>query len=507
MTTKPNILLIQADQMTPLLMGTYGHPVVQTPNIDRLAAAGVRFDAAYSPCPVCGPARACMVTGKYTSSNRAYDNAALLPADEPAIGHYLTLAGYDAVVSGKLHFVGPDQLHGFNRRLTPDFYPADFSWTWMMTGDGTPANQAHNYVGEGVEIDKWNNEVSYDEEAHLRALEYLHAKGLQIERGAEEDEVVDPFFLWVSYQYPHDPFWPPQELWDLYNDDDIDIPSMPENLNETYSAMDRWLNEYHGVAREEMLKDPESIRRVRRAYYALITYIDRKVGELIAAIERSGLADNTVVIFCSDHGDMLCEKGMVQKRGFYEMSSRVPLIMRFPDDFKRGAIYDEPVNLIDLLPTFWDLAGTPDEARLPMDGRSLIGLLDGSDVDDWETFSENHADGMIEAPCFMLRQGRYKYIYIHGHEDQLFDLENDPGEWHNLIVQPDFVDTAARMRDRILARFDPDAIAADVQRSFRQRTLINAAMKRNKVSWAYQSQFDPVRAITARTLRRGEHAL
>lgn len=135
-----------------------------------------------------------------------------------------------------------------------------------------------------------------------------------------------------------------------------------------------------------------------------------------------------------------------------------------------------------------------------MDGRSLMGLLDGTDADAWETFSENHADGMIETPCFMLRQGKWKYIYIHGHDSQLFDLEADPGEWANLVGDPDCADIAAAMRARILARFDPNAIADDVQRTFHQRKLIDRSMKRNRTAWDYQPQYDPGRPITQRCL-------
>ena len=128
MDGKPNVLLIMADQLTPLLMGAYGHPVVKTPNLDKLVASGVRFDAAYSPCPLCAPARAALMTGTFISRNEVWDNAAPLASDVPTIAHYLTNAGYETVASGKLHYVGPDQLHGFRRRLTTDIYPSGYTW-------------------------------------------------------------------------------------------------------------------------------------------------------------------------------------------------------------------------------------------------------------------------------------------------------------------------------------------------------------------------------------------
>jgi choline-sulfatase len=488
-----NILLIQADQMTPFLSGAYGHPVVQTPNLDRLVREGVRFDAAYTPHPVCAPARACMVTGKRVSTVGAWDNAALLPADEPTMAHYLTNAGYDCVFAGKMHFVGPDQLHGFRARFSNNIYPADFRWTWMMTEHGGPVNQAHTYVGDAIHVGRWNDALAYDEEAQRHSLNYLRARGVAAREAREQGETPQPFFLFTSFHHPHEVFWPSQELWDLYEDAEIAVPSLPDDLDATYSQLDRWLNAYHGVHRAETLKDPESMRRVRRAYYALVTYVDRKVGQLLEALEHTGVLDDTLIVFTSDHGDMLCERGMVQKRTFYEWSARVPLIARFPGGWQAGRSVPEPVNLIDLLPTFLDLAEVPPEDRLPYDGRSLIGLLDGSDAEGWETFSENHADGMVEAPCIMLRRGPYKYVYIHGYEDQLFNLATDPDEWHNLVADPEFADVALAMRSHILETFDPDAIQGRVMRSYRRRMLIHRAMQRNGTSWAADPAFDPTR--------------
>lgn len=491
--TRPNILSIQVDQMTPFLTGAYGHPVVETPNLDRLVREGVRFDAAYTPHPVCAPARACMVTGKRVSTVEAWDNAALFPADEPTMAHYLTNAGYDTVFSGKMHFVGPDQLHGFRRRFLSNIYPTDYRWTSKMTRHGVPGNQAYTYVGDAVHVGRWNNALSFDEEAQLRSLGYLNAMGAARRKAEADDENVPPFFLFTSFHHPHELFWPPEEFWAMYGDEEIEVPTFPNNLEETYSALDRWLNEYHGVQRAEMLKDPESMRRVRRAYYALVTYADHKVGELLDALEQNGFLENTLIVFSSDHGDMLCEKGMVQKRTFYEWSARVPLIMRFPDQWKAATVIDEPVSLIDLLPTFLDLAEVPDNARLPHDGRSLIGLLDGSDTENWEVFSENPSDSMIEAPCVMLRCGRFKYVYIHGYEDQLFDLGEDPGEWHNLIQVPDYLDVAQQMQSRILDVVDPEDVAARVEASYHRRMLIQEAMERNGTSWDPEPRFDPRR--------------
>jgi choline-sulfatase len=492
-----------ADQLTPLLTGVYGHPVVRTPNLERLAASGIRFDAAYSPCPVCAPARASMLTGKYVSNIGSYDNAAPFSAEEPTVAHYLTLAGYDTVLSGKMHFIGPDQLHGFRARLTTNLYAADFAWVPRRgvnpqdraqveyTG---PTGHAFNYLGEAVRVGKWNQYLSFDEETHFRALEYLHAQGVERERAVADGRDPKPFFLCVSYTHPHEPFWPPQAYWDLYKNSEIEIPDFPEDLDSTLSTLDRWLNEYHSVDKPRTLRDPDSIRRVRRAYYALVSYIDHKVGEILDSIEENGFTENTVVIFASDHGDMLVEKGMVQKRTFYEMSSRVPLLLSYPELNAASEFFNEPVSLIDILPTLLDFAGVPQEQRLPMDGLSLLPLVMGREENERLAFSEYHSQGS-HAPCFMVREGQFKYVYIHGFDSQLFDLETDPGEWQNLCGDTAYDEIEKSLKGKMLEQFDPERIERDVMESIRKRELIKRAMGITHQRWDYLPFFDPQKTI------------
>ncbi len=458
----PNVLLVVTDQLVPFLTGAYGHPVVRTPNLDALAARGIRFDAAYTPYPLCAPARAAFLTGKYASSFGCYDNAAPLPSDEPTLAHYLTLAGYETVLTGKMHFIGPDQLHGFRRRLTTDVFPAGMDWVPIEDPEGNfvGGGHAHGYVPPKVGPTTWTKFLSYDEEVQFRALEYLR------ERAREREE---PFFLVVSYHHPHDPFLVTQELWDLYDGAEIEVPRYPETIE--YSAMDRWANEAHATAEVEFSE--ENLRALRRAYYGLVTYVDRKLGELLALVP-----DDTLVIFTSDHGDMLGERRMVQKRCFYEWSARAPLVLAFPDGRGAGTVAAEPVSLLDLLPTLLDVAGV--DERLPMDG---VSLFDGREA----VLAEYHVE-KVRAPCFMARRGRWKYVYVHGHDEQLFDLDADPGEWRNVVA--DERDVAQELRALILERFDPDAIAADGDASVRRRDLIRRANDRNGTRWDYQPAFD-----------------
>ena len=487
MSDRPNILFIMSDQLIAALTGAYGHPVVQTPHLNRLAAEGVRFDSAYTPFPLCAPGRACITSGRHASEIGAWDNGALLAADVPSYAHYLSNAGYDTVLSGKMHFVGPDQVHGFHRRLTTDIYPPDFSWVkeeWIRIKetkgedyeevmDSRPTYNAGGYTGQAVRVNFWHNALSYDEETQFRAVEYLRAQ-----RGDT------PFLLCASFHHPHEPFHPPQAYWDRYADAEIAIPEFPDHLDETYSAMDRWLNAYHGTRRFD-LRDSESLRRLRRAYYGLVTYLDDKVGGLLATLEETGLLDNTVVVFTSDHGDMLCEKEMVQKRCFYEWSCRVPLIVRFPNQWQAGTTVDTPTSLLDLLPTFCELAGA--EASLPHDGTSLLPIIEGQQAGTPHLCPSSRGGGRA------LHHGPRGPVQIQLHPPatsrSFLTWRADPGEWNNLAGVAEHAATETRLRGLILDRFDPDKMVADNLDSLYRRRLIRDVMYKHDASWNHTTTF------------------
>ena len=494
MSRQPNILFVISDQMVAELTSAYGHPVAQTPHLSRLAEEGVRFDAAYTPFPLCAPGRACFMSGRHASVIGAWDNGAPLTCDHPTFATYLSDAGYDTVLSGKMHFVGPEQRHGFRQRLTTDIYPADFTWVrdeWIgikETGGADPEEvmsqrpqyNAAGYTGDAVHVDRWHDALSYDEETHFRAVEYLRAQG---QSGGDQ-----PFLLVASYHHPHEPFWPPQRYWDMYAEADVDadLPEYPQGFEAERSQMDLCLNAYHGVSRYD-LRDTDGLRRLRRAYHGSTAYMDDKIGGLLATLDETGLAESTVVVFASDHGDMLCAREMVQKRCFYEWSARVPLVVRFPDGWQRGAQVATPVSLLDLLPTFTELAQYTDTQ--PYDGDSLIGLLEAGEDPERIVYSQAHeAVGM---PCIMARQGRYKYNYLHGYAPQLFDLESDPREWVNLAAQSDQTDRVRAMERSILERFgDPDDIHQRNLESLHRRRLIGRVLRDQGYTWSHDPGLD-----------------
>ena len=239
---------------------------------------------------------------------------------------------------------------------------------------------------------------------------------------------------------------------------------------------------------------------MRRAYYALASYVDHKVGELLQTLEESGLDDKTFILFCSDHGDMLGEKGMVQKRNFYEWSSRIPFILRFPERQHAGTVVGQPTSLVDVLPTILEIANV--QNYLPVDGRSVMGLIDGRDTSERHVFSEYHSNG-VYCTCFMVRRGDFKYIYIQGHQDQLFDFKKDPNDCQNLIGHSRTADIEKELKTLILEAFDPVAIEKEICLTIRKRKLLRRWGEAAGVKWAYSPGFDAEKNASAQYLPAG----
>ncbi len=251
------------------------------------------------------------------------------------------------------------------------------------------------------------------------------------------------------------------------------MPVYPDDMEPHTYAMDRMLNHFHGTYGAD-LDDREKQRDLRRVYYGLVTYVDRKVGELLAELDNCGLAEDTIVMFLSDHGDMLRERRMIQKRSFYEWSSRVPLIFAGAGRWEAGQRVKEPVSLVDIMPTLRDLVGVETESVTPTDGRTLVPLLEGRSEPDRHIFSELHAEG-VHTTCVLVRQGDLKYIHPTGHPAQLYDLANGPGEWINLAGDPACVEDEHRLANFVAANFDLDLIERNVMASLQRRQTIKAA--------------------------------
>ena len=336
---KPNFLFIMADQMAAPALPFYGHPVVQTPHLSRLADGGVIFDNAYCNSPLCAPSRFSMLSGQLPSRIGAYDNAAYFPAEVPTLAHYLRDLDYHTCLSGKMHMVGPDQLHGFEERLTTDIYPSDFGWTPDWENFDDRPSWYHNMLSVvQAGICRTSNQIEYDEEVAHKSVRKIYELA---RRGNHQ-----PFLLLASFTHPHDPYSITPEYWNRYDHDKIDLPDVPEIPYDQLDPHSRRL--HHVSAMGQYRQTQDRIRNARHAYYAMISYIDDKVGQLLDALEATGLKDNTIVIFLSDHGDMLGERGLWYKMSFFEWSARVPLIFNCPHQFSIGRV-TQPVSCSNLI--------------------------------------------------------------------------------------------------------------------------------------------------------------
>lgn len=529
MDKRYNILLIMADQLTPFMTGAYGNKQVMTPNLDRLCREGIRFENAYTSCPLCAPARASMMTSRLCSELDCYDNASPFASDEPTFAHYAKLAGYDTVLSGKMHFLGPDQLHGFNRRLTTDIYPGSFNWypvpkpSFEDEGDPSKGHKAHypedwfgkpkspdapppkypshavHYSGDLCFPTESNLYVNYDDETFFRAKEYIHGNfywdpdspsypGKPNAYGIGKENAHEPFCLVVSTHNPHDPFMPPKKYWDLYKDMEMDAPSREEIEACPQNIQDIWINAHENIADID-LADPYHLQNARRAYAALATYVDDRIGELLNLLEDEGLMDNTVIMFTSDHGDMLIDRGMIQKRNFHEWATRIPMILRLPGQEHAGTTITDPCSLMDIGMTIREITGTLNASRLPSDGVSLFDYINKPEsVKERDIFIEFHADGTFW-PCYAVVRGGYKLIHIHEFKGQLFNLREDPSEMHDLIDEPQYASLVESMRKSITDRFHPEHIIEYYTTAHEKKRIIDSANNNFDEDWDYTPDF------------------
>ena len=468
------------DQLGAGWLPAYGHPVVQAPSIAALAGAGVVFDSAYCPSPLCAPSRAALLTGRLPSRTGVFDNGAELRATLPTIAHRLRAGGYATCLAGKMHFVGPDQLHGFEERLTPDIYPAGLSWTpdWRLpVGEHVPWYHTMESVLSPA-MCAASMQLDYDDEVAFRAVRRVFDYARS---GADE-----PFFLVVSFSSPHDPWEVRRSHWERYKREAIDPPAVPAIPLADADPYSRRLREMIGI--DEAALSNEQLLTARHGYYAAISYVDERIGDVLGALRDAGLADETTVVLTADHGEMLGERGLWYKMSFFEPSARVPLIVSAPGHIQPGR-RSEPVSLLDLTPTLLELAapGGPDD---DMDGSSLVPLLEGSDAARPTVACEYLAEG-VTSPAVMLRRGRHKFISCEGDPDQLYDLHADPHEVVNLAGQPAHAELCSSFRDEVAAGWDMPQLERRVLESQRERRLVaDALAARPSAPWDFQPSLD-----------------
>lgn len=477
-TKQPNFVIVMADQLTAPAVGAYGNTVVQTPHIDRLAKEGVLFENAYCNSPLCAPSRFSMMSGQLPSHIGAYDNASEFPARIPTFAHYLRDMGYQTCLSGKMHFIGPDQLHGFEDRLTTDIYPADFGWTPDWEAENQRVDWwCHNLSSvTQAGIAETTNQLEFDDEVGNQAIKKIY----ELARGNDDR----PFLLMASFTHPHDPYAARKAYWDRYDHEAIDLPNVPAMA---YTDLDPHSQRVHDLcAMGEKKITQTDIRNARHAYYANTSYIDDWLGKIVTTLNDVGLRKNTIVMFISDHGDMLGERGLWYKMVFFEGATRVPMIVSAPERLDASRITNN-VSLMDLLPTLVDLAGPSDhqvEFADRVDGRSLVPLLEGNASNDSdEAIGEMLCEGAI-APCVMIRRGRYKYIHSYPDPDMLFDLSKDPNELNNLMGNAEAAGIESDFINEVGANWNCDALKAKVIADQKRRLKVFGSLSKGiHTSW------------------------
>lgn len=485
MTKAPNILLIMADQLTGAAIPMNGRREVKTPHLSALANEAINFNSAYCNNPVCAPSRASMLTGLLSSRIGAYDNGASFSSEVPTVAHYLGALGYSTTLSGKMHFVGPDQTHGYHERLTTDIYPSDYGWTADWTVQGYPyapsVMSLRGVVEAGVCVRSM--QIDHDEEVTATTVQKIY----DLARCEEQK----PFFLTASLTHPHNPYTVPQEFYDLYTDEEIEMPVVdPIPFNEK----DPWSKRYYELIRaDEHDVSPENVRKARRSYYATVSYLDDCVGRILTALKKTGFDDNTIIIFTSDHGDMLGERGLWYKFNPFEWSIRIPMIIRTPD-CRKGVSIKTPVSLLDITPTLLDYAQTQGKPLHveALEGQSLRPLLTGKGKQDHAEVPIEYTGEGVYAPALILLNNQYKYVYCETDPPMMFDLTRDPNELNNLAGNKEYAQIENGFVKRIHKLWNPDQIKEDILLSQARRLFLQRQVlpHENHPQWDYQVRKD-----------------
>jgi len=466
---KPNVILFMVDQLTSFVLNAYGGQSCQTPNIDALAARGTVFENAYCAYPLCAPSRFGMMAGRLPSQIGAFDNGAEFTASTPTFAHYLRAAGYYTCISGKMHFVGPDQYHGFEERLTTEIYPADMSWTpdADFRDYNNDEERAYSFGVSTIDTVKdagpvaRSMQIDYDEDVIHHAKRELFARARSVDKR--------PFMMTVSLTHPHDPYVTTQGCWDRYDDDAIDDPRVPHIKVEDRDPHSQSL--YYHYGQDKCALSDQDYRNARRGYYGMISYVDDLFGQLMQALRDSGYAENTVILFASDHGDMIGERGMWFKKTLFDPAIKVPLMIVHPD-IPPGRVR-EPASLLDIFPTLLSIAGIPqNKIKTRLAGKDLLPAMQGSPVKK-PVFME-HIDGGTSAPRVCIRDGDMKLTISRAYPAQLFDLGADPQELVNLAGQGHFEE--ARLTQMAEDAWPLDTLLEIVIQSQVDRKLVDMAL-------------------------------
>ena len=480
MTQAANLIFFQSDNHNRAVTGCYGHAYVKTPNLDRIAASGVRFENSYSTSALCCPARAAIATGRYPHQTGFWDNAIAYDGSVPSWHHRLREQGHTVTAVGKLHYRSEQDDNGFTEEIEP---------MHLHDGKGAIKNLLRGYGAEPPKDDGsfWKLYMTrsgvgethyqeYDRRITAKSIAWLKQHG----RGNSK-----PWVLYVSYISPHPPFTVPKRLYDLYPEKDMPLPAGFRRGERSEHPATQHLRHMDGMLDLSGISDEAALRRVAAGYFGLITHMDEQVGEVMKAAEDMGLLANTRVAYTSDHGELFGAQGLFGKKSLYEASVGVPLLLSGPG-VPHGKVSKQIVSHVDLFPTLVEGAGAAmTDADSDLQGVSLWPAANGSDATR-SGFAEYHAQGS-KAAAYMLRDGAMKLIYHVGMPAQLFNLERDSNELNDLAAAQST--TVSTLEKKLRAICDPEAV--DARAKADQRKWVEYWGGREIVAGTSQILFTP----------------
>ncbi len=488
-TTKqrPNILIFMVDQLNGTLFPDGPANWLHAPNLKALAQKSTRFSRTYTASPLCAPGRASFMSGQLPSRTRVYDNAAEFASAIPTYAHHQRRAGYHTCLSGKMHFVGPDQLHGFEQRLTTDIYPADFGWTPDYRKPGERIEWWYHNMSSvtGAGVAEISNQLEYDDEVAYNATRKVY----DLARGNDNR----PWCLTVSFTHPHDPYVSRKKYWDLYENCEHLLPEVSNLGYENQDAHSKRIFDANDWRSYDITE--QNIKDSRRAYFANISYLDDKIGDVMEALKNTDQEQDTIIVFTSDHGDMIGERGLWFKMTFFEGSSRVPLMISSPN-MNVGSV-NTPVSTIDITPTLADLARVDLSEVLPWtDGESILELANGEQRNS-PVLMEYAAEASY-APLTGVVKDNWKYVQCELDPPQLFNLDDDPHELNNLAKYSGTDAKLAELKEIADQRWNMQEFDAQVRESQARRWVVYEALRNGDYyPWDYQ----PLQKASERYMR------
>jgi choline-sulfatase len=440
-----NLIFIMSDEHNKRVLGCSGHPMIKTPNLDRLAARGTRFTDAYTNCPICVPARASFATGQYVHKVRCWDNAIAYDGKPPSWGHRLMDQGHRVTSIGKLHYLDSEaRRNGFDEEILPLHIVNGVGDLLGLIRDELPRRPGSAKLGPEAGRGE-SDYTSYD-----RDIAEATSKWLKTEAPKYRDK---PWALYVGFVSPHFPLIAPPQFYDMYPEDQVPWPDM-------YEHDQRPRHPFTDAMRKCLCYDDSfdapMVRRAITAYFGLTSFLDDNIGKVLRALEEAGLMDNTRVVYTSDHGDNLGTRGMWGKSTMYEESAGIPMILAGPE-IPRGNVCHTPVTLADGFPTFIHALGAkPDPRDADLPGHSLLDIAQGY-VPKRTILSEYHAAGAM-CGSYMIRHGKWKYIHYTGLPPMLFDLAADPFERRDLGRDAQHASVIAECEAALRKVVDPEAV-------------------------------------------------